>query len=345
MELIKCTFESGLQLVSNVNTTAWRDSFPSPSYVDAHMDDRPDTPRTGPHERIRSPFFNSVAFEWARSAANIYQGPEERRLRLDTSTFITAYGRHGSLAFNASNPSQHRLTALTPRAARDIKTDIESSILSNSREISSGIDWRSVTDLIVVRYGHRLSTLLDYLTRALQSNYGSSKSNDPSQVTNPIMSARMLLATLLAPHYDLTPGVSQSVQVASCVSSLVPWREFRVTDTQGWSGPEHKLSRAVDHVQRAICNTLIVMNDELAVAALNEPHTVSRSSPPCSFSKEMRRATQRSQQRLMELMNDLRWTMWRSCDRKCDSGEICFVSNWRLYNNRKCSLIRIPQCE
>lgn len=303
------------------------------------MDDRPDTPRTGPHERLRSPFFNSVAFEWARSAASIYQGHEERRLRLDTSTFVTAYGRHGLPSPNVPDPSQHRLASLTPQAARDIKAEIEASILSDSREANSGIDWRGVTDLIVVRYGHRLSTLLDYLSRALESDYGSSNRNDPSKVTDPILSARMLLATLLAPHYDLTPGIPQNTHIASCVSYLVPWREIRVAGTQGWSSSEDKLSRAVEHVQRAICSTLIFMNDELAAPA----HAFSEITYHSHFSKQMRKAAQRSQQRLMGLMNDLRWTMWKSCDRKCDAGEICFVSNWRLYNNRELLLfLEVP---
>lgn len=108
-------------------------------------------------------------YSWARIAAAVYDGTGEYRVKLDTGTFVTAYGRVG-LNITSPNTTDHRLTNLTREVADDIKSDIQQFFLPSSSSSSdevvetSGVDWRDVTDQIVARYGERLQELFIYLS-------------------------------------------------------------------------------------------------------------------------------------------------------------------------------------
>ena len=367
-ELMKCNFEDGLALLRNLNVTGWLAAYdkpnntsprrcvesqpldeplpnasvenasparsrpprPSrsnrghPSTTEGHDNPLPLFPPPlrgandrgndrrhfegdypAPPERCHSGFANQINFEWARTATMVYDGLGEYRVKLHISTFVTAYGRAG-LNITSPNTTDHRLVGLSRDAAKDIKTEIERFFTVPPAK-TTGIDWRQVTDEIVTRHGGRLQELLGYLSDI------DPKSSD---ATSTINSARMLLALLLVPHHDLSPNVSKEDNVRACTSFLTPCLGL---DAQYITASERKIARVVQYVQHAICDALISVNDDLTIAA-----TDADDKPPLS------KAIDRSRERVSALMNDLRWTMWKSCDRKCGVNEICLITLWPI---------------
>jgi hypothetical protein len=362
-ELMKCNFEDGLDLAKNLNITGWLAAYEKPSNTSGrrcverwppdeplpnatfssmenfslarsrssrssppprgHEDsDNPlplsppplrganglgnyrrlkdDLPRPRPPNWSHSGFANQISFEWARTATMVYDGLGEYRVKLDMGTFVTAYGRAG-LNITSPNTTDHRLVGLSRDAAEDIETEIKRFFTVPSPR-TTGIDWRQVTDQIVARYGGRLQELFACLSDA--------KSSDAT-----FNSARMLVALLLVPHHDLGPNVPKEDNVRACTSFLGPSIGL---NTPYVSASERKIAQVIQYVQHAICDTLVSVNDDLATAlADGEEHLLSNT-------------IDLSRERVSALMNDLRWTMWKSCDRKCDVNEICLITFWPI---------------
>ena len=366
-ELIKCNFDDGLDLVRNLNVTEWRPAYekldnitgrrcvdrwppdeplPNSTFTSvegfslarshpprfspppeghpstAASDDNPPTPlsrgpgndrrrpKGGPPDRNHTGFANQIMFEWARTATIVYDGLGENRVKLDMGTFITAYGRAG-LNITSPNTTDHRLVGLSRDAAKDIKAEIERFFTVPTAR-TTGIDWRQVTDEIVTRYGGRLQELFAYL-----SNIDTTSSN----ATSTIHSARMLVALLLVPHHDLSPHVSKEDNVRACTSFLVPSIGLDAADVPA---SERKIAQVVQYVHHAICDTLVSVNDDLAIAP-NFTDGGDEDDKHLLF-----KAIDRSRERVSALMNDLRWAMWKSCDRKCDVHEICLITLWPI---------------
>lgn len=402
---MKCDFEDGLSLVSNLNVTEWRHTFdPMPAHVDgtprrcletwppddpsnatvharsrgfnALMEERSrsgdplvessgnsSTPSYPPRypKGLFSAYLDHVRFEWARTAAAVYDGLGEYRVKLDTATFVTAYGRSGLHPSSNSNDdngewkaeTEHRLTNISSAAVGNIKADIE-MFWNESGSETMGVDWRERTDQIVGRYGSRLPELMHHLYQSItgssNTSYQSFDSPNISVVNRTAFeSARHLVAVLLLPHHvpilsHISSWTLREQNLAACINFLAPG----VDALDSISVSERKIAQVVRLVQHEICDALIFVNDQLASANSlilppSAPHTstyrpsttlVSTSSPKLPPSEqEALKAISLALHRISDLMsNKLRWTSWKSCPRKCDAhrGEICLITLWPL---------------
>lgn len=308
-------------------------------------------PPRKPHVSI---WLDHAWFEWARTATLVYNGLGEQRVKLDTSTFVTAYGRTG--VYPSSNSSdhkngewklqerKHRLTNVTSQAARDIKADIEKFWRGGeTRRTERGIDWEERTDLIVGRYGERLPTLANFLHQALNGSTNKSDFGLTAPNTTALESARHLVAILVLPHYTHSAKPSSSLSLAeqnlaACISFLAP----DIDDSMVALESEQKIARVIRLVQREVCSTLLFANERLAFAAslLNQPPPYTPSSTPTpspignsneSRYTKARDAISATLFRISDLMsNKLRWKSWKSCPRRCETekGELCLITLW-----------------
>ncbi|KAF8307825.1 hypothetical protein DL93DRAFT_1982204 [Clavulina sp. PMI_390] len=291
-------------------------------------------------------FFSTTAFEWFRIRANAYsQIPaEETRLRVDIASFVTAYGRSGLPSQKSHSPPAHRLINLEPHAVQDIMAEIEShflepsigrqwklsSLWSSSEAMLSthslGVDWRAKADHMTQRYARRIANLHDSLHQALMSPSPSPSSNP---LFDPIVNSRMIIANLIYPHYSLALENSLDVAVEQCTTFSTS--EFHTFLSRSPTLSEQKMLLAIQHVQRAICRTLILMYIELQPDdhPPYEENGHSQSSfegvqPEQTYSKG---GVRRALWLVTDLMEHLRWSAWKSCDKKCGVDEVCSTSN------------------
>ena len=239
-----------------------------------------------------TPYRLYVTFEWARSAAAVYTGMGESRVLLDTSAFVTAYGRSG-LHLSSANTTLHRLTNLTLAAGREIQTEVAHLFRPDRKP--SGIDWRSVTDQIVLKFGDRLPQLHAYL-----------KQGDGTSIQN----ARMLISSILVSHFDFSLDTAASLD--SCTHTFTPRLD------PSWPSSEAKILRAIEHVLHDICQTLHFVNEQLG------GRSVSVSTNDTEDTLAI------SRQRVSDLMTRLDWKLWVKCEEKCALGEICLINLWPI---------------
>lgn len=327
---MKCKLMDGLDLISNVNVTDWHDSFeanysiPDPcidfwpwskSTVSA-LPSGPSFPELNPRPRY-SAYANFTAFEWMRSAAAVYDGPGESRVKLDVGTFVSAYGRPGVKEVLSSNTREHRLTNITRQTAEALRSDVESFFLRDESGVprvqTTGTDWRGITDIVITAYATRLREILAHLNSAVELG-------TPTPVTH----ARMLLSALLLPHYSFSADSTFDSNVARCAASLVP-----SLDPALWSASERKTAYAIRFVHHTICSTLIAASE-----ALEARHTgAERTEPGLALIASTRDS-------IAALMQRLQWTVWKDCDRKCGIGEVCMIPVWP-WHGAFCSSVRV----
>ncbi|KAF8295804.1 hypothetical protein DL93DRAFT_2234161 [Clavulina sp. PMI_390] len=218
---------------------------------------------------------------------------------------------------------------------RDLMGEIESHLSSTSpsrqwwflrlwrrfttteqRTRSLGVDWRAKTDRMVQQYARRISNLHYNLRQALVS-----PSSSPNPLLDPVIISTMIVANILSPHYALSIETSFDAAVERCVTFSLP--DF-TTDSAARSASfsEQKIIRAIRHVERDICRTLILVHIELKPVLEGSPsdgHTGLHAADQERIRHALRLVT--------DLMERLQWSAWKSCDRKCDVDEVCSTSN------------------
>ncbi|KAF8316294.1 hypothetical protein DL93DRAFT_2078013, partial [Clavulina sp. PMI_390] len=330
---------------NNIHQAQSIDSAGPPSEPDAG-DERPpppDFPKDGPPRGPRfpgrggsgprgppfgssSPFSNQINFEWARAATTVYNGPGEFRVKLDTGSFVTAYGREGlGDSVLSPNVTKHRLVDMTQEAVTELIREIDGFWITNQDSMAiSGINWRDITDQIVIRYGDRLPELFSSLFAASLPRSIA----DANATLSNFEKARMVLSVLLVPHQDLglalSGGSTTEEHLQDCADFWVPNIEIDLDNEEPLYPSEKKISRALRTVQARICETLISVHEELSRVATStlELHQASID--------DIRIAAGISRDRVSALMSKLQWSGWQSCDRKCGHDEICLITLWPI---------------
>jgi hypothetical protein len=249
------------------------------------------TPLYGYRPRVNSPDRLYVNFDWVRIAAAVYSGMGESRVFLDTGAFVTAYGRRG-LHIPSPNTILHRLTNLTLSAGREIQAEV-ADLFRYDRK-SSGINWRSVTDHIVLRYGDRLSELRAYLMRG-----------DATSIQN----ARLLLSSALVAYFEFDHDTT-ATSLSSCMHAFTPPLD------PSWPSSEAKIVRAIEYVLDDICQTLLFVNEQFS----GWPLSANDTDAAVAISRE----------RVDHLMTRLDWKLWIQCKEKCALGEVCVIDLWPI---------------
>ncbi|KAI0829498.1 hypothetical protein F5Y06DRAFT_290835 [Hypoxylon sp. FL0890] len=131
-EVIYCNFTDGLRLVSANK----RPGMDEPGSVDNMW---------------------ITSFEWARAAAQRYNGIGSSRVLLDYSSMVSAF----FYPINLTNPDPKRpeLPRLLGATSEEMDVVREHVAHSMARSVSSGkapVDWQGVTDMVVTRYAKRL---------------------------------------------------------------------------------------------------------------------------------------------------------------------------------------------
>ena len=313
-----CDFSRGLKLVSAPNLIP-RDAILDISQRNASGVSSVDINKIGiqspkrPPERWRGSLLHlEVAlFEFIYAGSWQERTPGEIRVQVDYSRLVTFYDPSLTSLVKARRGqprTQHRVGNISSSDFTCVREELE-GVLSRdtTMHIGSGIDWQSITHVIIKRYSGRLA-LLKYLL-------------DPGSFTDVSRQAalvRQQLLIILSP-YIVTHALPESDADPSKDTSWAAPTAMLCARTQTSHLPiekltrqEYRIFRAVEDTLHEICRVLVGMwVDAFDIETASEARTIN--------------AIQSWRQNVTHLMTWLDWTVWLDCDPPC-GPEVCPIS-------------------
>ena len=278
-----CDFDAGLELVSESEV--------------APFDNKPEAP---PGWRGSLPSRLSNAFEALNSGMWHNRSPGETRIKIDYSRVISFFDPALTSLVEARAGKSREDFRLDEISKADTKYVLDqlTDIFTRDGQ-GSGIDWGSITQVIVDRYGGRLELLQHIL-----QNPGSKRN-----VTEQVAEARSQVLIMLTP-YMLTSAIPPNPTgpvdrswidpvVKQCASTHTAWASETLLTPQ-----EKVIKRAVEEVLSQICG---VLGDIWLDAFDSEEAGV----------KELERFLGKWKSDISELMDWLDWSVWLKCNPAC----------------------------
>ncbi|CAE6477847.1 unnamed protein product [Rhizoctonia solani] len=274
--------------------------------------------------------FADVAFESIRAGMWHNHFPGESRVILDYSSIVSAYDEtYSSLVHDRQGVPRmkHRLNNISAGDMSRLKTEME-EVLKTGRPAPS-VNWRSLLQDIVSRYGERLEELRYLLRRS---------DLDAEAI---VAKAREKILIMLTPHIVLPKSQSNSIRVRRGDQQPLHTSSSNTSASQsipddGWptriydacanhptidfarerqlTAQEERLANSIERVNRAICSTLITV---WATAFDSGDKPLLAKHMVIEWKKEIE-----------ELMDWLDWTMWIKCDPPCGQGFQCTLATW-----------------
>ena len=290
-----CDFSAGLELVSESELVPHADNPMHPRPPRHGL--APEVP-PGWRGNLRSGISNS--FEAINSGMWHSRSPGETRVKIDYSRVISFFDPALSSLVEArvgKSKEEFRLNEISEADSKHIMDQLADVFTRDGQ--GSGIDWESITQVIVDRYGGRLELLQHILENP------ESKRN----VTEQIAGARSQVLIMLTP-YMLTSAIPPNPTgpvgrswidpvVKHCASTHTAWTPETLLTPQ-----EKVIKGAVEEVLSRICSVL----GDIWVDAFDSEETGI---------KELERFLKKWQSDITELMDWLGWSIWLRCNPAC----------------------------
>ena len=290
-----CDFSAGLELVSESELVPHADNPMHPRPPRHGL--APEVP-PGWRGNLRSGISNS--FEAINSGMWHSRSPGETRVKIDYSRAISFFDPALSSLVEArvgKSKEEFRLNEISEADSKHIMDQLAEIFTRDGQ--GSGIDWGSITRVIVDRYGGRLELLQHILQNP------ESKRN----VTEQIAEARSQVLIMLTP-YMLTSAIPPNPTgpvdrswidpvVKHCASTHTAWTPETLLTPQ-----EKVIKGAVEEVLSRICSVL----GDIWVDAFDSEETGI---------KELERFLKKWQSDITELMDWLGWSIWLRCNPAC----------------------------
>ena len=253
-------------------------------------------------------------FRFAAAVARRYDGFDSNRLKLDFSRMVSAH----FYPVNLTNPDPDRqeLPRLLSTTSAEREAIHSRVVEVHTQAASPDIEWQSITDMIVSRYGDRLALMR------------SSSADDE------VLIEEVYRATNLHFEFPATPNdinamrgdaTRESEARERCAAHyLQPVEPMRDSFTQ----EDELLHTAIRAVTARICDALFEARAHILRAQLGGDLHVWQ--PGNSHGKgPLREAVRKARDLIAQLADDLRWSAWKRC-RGCAVDEFCFVAMWPL---------------
>ena len=288
-----CDFGAGMELMSEfevVPHSGFRDLPWTP-------DPSPEVP-PGWRGSVRSGV--SSSFEAINSGMWHNRSPGETRIKIDYSRVVSFFDPALSslVEARAGKPREQFCLNEISKADSEFMQDQVVDIFTRGGQ-GSGIDWGSVTQVIVDRYGGRLE-LLQHILRNPESK---------RNVTEQVAEARSQVLIMLTPYMlvsAIPPNPTGPVDrswidpaVKHCASTHTAWAPETLLTSQ-----EKVIRGAVEEVLSRICAVL----GDIWVDAFDSEGTDV---------EELERFLGKWELDISELMDWLEWSVWLKCDPGC----------------------------
>ncbi|TFK73316.1 hypothetical protein BDN72DRAFT_894142 [Pluteus cervinus] len=332
-EVMLCDF-SPLQAVSYVQL-----SPEGPPYRFPIMTDRGLDPPFVPQSPLGMAYKLIEAGAWH----NFYPG--ESRIKLDLTRLVSFYDTDlfPSLVQVRSGLSrlEHRIDGISERDIQAYHDRLDEVLRDFGNDVSlsaSGVDWRTLYQVIVERYADRLE-MLRYILNATEPT-----AENYSQNYTQTMDSAMYRLHLMLTSYALqtatppTDGRDEDRVWASPVfqhcatthtSSLFPFRS-------SFSRSELLLLKALEDTNREICRVVVKLWAEGIEAG------VQPSFPLREPGDEFLPVLKRWKANIDGLMGWLDWSTWRKCRPACGVEEVCYMPTWLYFKKTPWPFLKQP---
>ena len=305
-EVMLCDFLNGMEVVSllgNIpqNRTSMPRHIPGTPY-ERPIPGPPKLPsgwRGSPPDYIRNAFEAFLTGGWHNHA------PGETRVRLDYAGLVTFYDTSLTSLVGARYGKDRlhlRLEGISVLDSQQVLAELQ-TVLTREKGQGSGIDWGSISRVVVERYGSRL----EYLRSLLDPNTTTFEDAlDRAAV------ARAQLLVMLAP-YITTEDIPMQLPPSANPSWVAPIAQ-RCAATQTSHIPlsiltpqEARIHAAVENTLHEICRRLVLVWVEFFnVEAADEAVATE--------------AIEVARMHIKELMDWLDWSVWVRCEPGCSLG-------------------------
>ncbi|KAF8256726.1 hypothetical protein EI94DRAFT_1763311 [Lactarius quietus] len=239
--------------------------------------------------------------------------PGETRVRLDYSGLVTFYDPSLSSLVEARYGKDRlhiRLEGISVLDSERVRAELQ-TVLAREQAGGSGIDWGSISRVVMERYGGRLE-YLRFLLSSSTTTFGDKFEQ--------VAIARAQLLVMLAP-YITTADVPKQLPPSTNVNWAAPIARRCATtqNSQMWlamlTPQEARIHAAVENTLHEICRRLVLVWVEFFdVEAADETGAT--------------KAIEVAHGHIDELMAWLDWSVWVRCEPGCSFGEICYLPSW-----------------
>ncbi|TFK69279.1 hypothetical protein BDN72DRAFT_617836 [Pluteus cervinus] len=342
-EIMLCNFTSGIQLVSSVQLNT---EFTEPKEILHGI------PRPSDRGSLRDNYQVLQAGSWH----NFYPG--EGRIKLDLTRLISFYDTDlfPSLVPVRSGVDrlQHHISGISDKDVQVFRARLDEVLrdFENTPGIqldsTSGIDWRTLYQVIVDRYADRLEML-----RYILNSTDPTAENYSKNHTQTVNKAMFRLHLMLTAYEDRTAhpptmdsGVDKDLSWASPVyqycatthtSALYPFKSL-------FTKSEHLLLSALEGTNREICRVIVRLwaeGIEAGVPPVLPLRPIGRGyddGPDVDWLPMLKHW----KNEVEGLMSWLGWSIWLKCRPTCGMEETCYLPTWPWFKSNPLSISEAP---
>ncbi|TFK68719.1 hypothetical protein BDN72DRAFT_888457 [Pluteus cervinus] len=342
-EIMLCDFQSGIQLASSIQLNS-EFNFPN---------------RTGPGEIIAADIPRNpippplrIGYQVLQAGAwhNFYPG--ESRLKLDLTRLISFYDTDTfpSLvqARSGVDRLQHRTSGISEKDVQVLHERLDEVLrdfgnpqdvhLAQGSASRSGVDWRTLYQVIVDRYADRLE-MLQYILNSTDPTAENYSQNHTQTVDNAMYRLQLMLTTYAlrtARPPTVDTGVDKGLSWASPVyqycatthtSALYPFKS-------SFTKSEHLLLSALEGTNREICRVLVRLWAEGKQVGIDPGLPFQPSDDDHGNSDNWLPMLNRWRDEVNGLMGWLGWSLWLKCRPVCGMEETCYLPTWPWFKTR-----------
>ena len=306
-EIMICDFSAGMELVSESQIIPHAREEHLPDFIDPFYRSPPPPPQPLRHVPELPPGWRgsarsrvSISFEVLNSGMWHRRAPGETRVKIDYSRVISFFDPALSSLAKAriwKSREEFRLDSISETDSKYIREQLY-DIFTRSGQ-GSGIDWGSITQVIVDRYGKRLELLQCILQNpGLKRNVTEQVAEVRSQTL--IMLTPYLLVSAIPPNPTgpVDPSWVDPV-VEHCASTHTAWSPETLLTPQ-----EKLIKAAVEEVLFRICGVL----GEIWMDAFDSEK---------SGVEVLESFLRKWQLDITQLMDWLDWSIWLRCNPVC----------------------------
>ncbi|KAI0043674.1 hypothetical protein FA95DRAFT_1628815 [Auriscalpium vulgare] len=271
---------------------------------------QPDPP---PNWKGSLPDAGSITFEALVAGSWHNTAPGETRVRVDYARVVSFYDPALSSLVEARRGlprAGHHLGNLSTADSQKVRAELAEVFAR--RGGGSGVDWGSVTRVVVERYADRLELLRYLLAPARYPN-----------ATEQAALVRKQLLTALAPYITV-----DTVPTADCAKSNTSWAApivERCATTQTGRILDHTLTEQERLIRDAVEGTLREACRRLTGMWV-EAFDIERETD-----MRKREVLQAFATEVEELMTWLDWSVWVKCRPECNPDQMCYIPSWFFY--------------
>ncbi|KAF8262595.1 hypothetical protein EI94DRAFT_1743210 [Lactarius quietus] len=225
--------------------------------------------------------------------------PGETRVRLDYSGLVTFYDPSLSSLVEARYGKDRlhlRLEGISVLDSEKVRAELQ-SVLAREQAGGSGIDWGSISQVIMERYGGRLE-YLRFLLSSSTTTFGDTLE-------------RAAVAPDVPKQLPASSNLSWAAPIARrCTTTQTSHISLAILTPQ-----EVRIHAAVENTLHEICRRLVLVWVEFFdVEAADKAGATD--------------AIEAAHGHIDELMSWLEWSVWVRCEPGCSFGEICYLPTY-----------------